>query len=132
MSVLQQLKDMCEGQEYRGFPSREIVSFANEHGYVVIHGASDDLCEVEGVVMEEFGVGENTDFREWYDEVDHEDLCGRQGEIMKRLSDLGVKQVWYPRTAVVWEVTADEGNEQVQFTLNDGDEVNIGLIIKYI
>lgn len=55
MSELKEFADKLNGGEYRGFPSEELESEAREKGIVIVSGGSDDLCELYGVVRDEFG-----------------------------------------------------------------------------
>ena len=116
---------MCDGESYREFPTRDIRQFAKENNLVIIYGASDDLCEVDGALWEEFGVGENTDFKEWDDEL----YSDKQVEVMEFLKKIGLKQNWYPEDDITWKMSVDEYQEHENFTLTDGDERNIGVIV---
>lgn len=127
MSALTFMKSMCEGQDYRKFPSSEITKYAQENGFLIFYGASDDLCEVEGVIREEFGVGENTDFSEW----EEEPYNSKQAELLEFMKSIGLKQKWYAEDDVTWSFTVNEGVVHETFNLKDDGEINRGLIVKY-
>lgn len=52
-----QLKEFAEklnGTEYTELPG-ELIDYAKQNGIVIVSGASDDLCELDGAIVEEFG-----------------------------------------------------------------------------
>lgn len=127
MSALTFLKGMCDGQEYRGFPSKEIAQYAKENGFLIIYGASDDLCEIEGILVEEFDVGDKADFSNWEEEP-YNDI---QAVLLPFFKSIGLKQTWYASEDVTWSVTVNEGVPHETFLLTDGVEFNQGLLIKF-
>lgn len=52
------LAKTLNGREYRQEISLEEIKLAEQHGLVVVFGASDDLCEFEGAICEEIGCWE--------------------------------------------------------------------------
>jgi len=51
----EELAARLNGCEYRSGMSNEIVQAAKENNLVIIHGASDDLIELRGVILDEVG-----------------------------------------------------------------------------
>lgn len=54
--TLKEFAQMLDGREY-GFPqfTPEEIQTAKENGFVIVHGASDDLMEFEGAIRDEGG-----------------------------------------------------------------------------
>ena len=51
----EQLAEKMNGGEYRTVPTDEHVALAKQHGLLIVHGASDDLCEFDGAFTDEVG-----------------------------------------------------------------------------
>jgi hypothetical protein len=51
----QELANMLNGCEYREELTKEQNQLAKDNGLVVVFGASDDLCELEGAICDEVG-----------------------------------------------------------------------------
>lgn len=53
---LKQFAEMLNGREYQ-YPqfTREEIQIAKDNGFVIVHGASDDLMEFNGAICEEAG-----------------------------------------------------------------------------
>lgn len=54
MNALKEFAQKLNGVEYREIPD-ELIAYAKENGIVIVCGASDDLCELEGALHDEFG-----------------------------------------------------------------------------
>lgn len=54
MDRLKEFAQKLNGVEYMEIPE-ELISYAKQNGIVIVSGASDDLCELEGAIREEFG-----------------------------------------------------------------------------
>lgn len=54
MNALKEFAQKLNGIEYREIPD-ELITYAKENGIVIVCGASDDLCELEGALHDEFG-----------------------------------------------------------------------------
>lgn len=54
MNTLKEFAQKLNGVEYMEIPN-ELLTYAKENGIVIVSGASDDLCELEGAVRDEFG-----------------------------------------------------------------------------
>lgn len=52
--MLKKFTELLNGVQYREFP-KGIIKEADENGIVIVSGASDDLCELEGAICDEFG-----------------------------------------------------------------------------
>ena len=52
--MLKKFKELLNGVQYREIPE-EVIKEAERNGIVIVSGASDDLCELEGAVYDEFG-----------------------------------------------------------------------------
>lgn len=54
MEALKELASKLNGVQYLEIPE-ELIKFAKENGIVIVSGQSDDLCELEGAINDEFG-----------------------------------------------------------------------------
>lgn len=54
MEQLKRFAELLNGVQYGEFPEG-IIKEAEENGIVIVSGASDDLCELEGAICDEFG-----------------------------------------------------------------------------
>lgn len=54
MEQLKEFANKLNGTEYTEIPE-ELIDYAKKNGIVIVSGASDDLCELEGAIREEFG-----------------------------------------------------------------------------
>lgn len=54
MKELKEFAKKLNGVEYMEIP-QELLDYAKTKGIVIVSGASDDLCELEGAIREEFG-----------------------------------------------------------------------------
>lgn len=54
MDRLKEFAQKLNGVEYMEIPE-ELISYAKQNGIVIVSGASDDLCELDGAIREEFG-----------------------------------------------------------------------------
>lgn len=52
--MLKKFTELLNGVQYREIPE-EVIKEAERNGIVIVSGASDDLCELEGAICEEFG-----------------------------------------------------------------------------
>jgi len=123
---LNELKKMCDGQNYRTFCTSGIRQFAKENNFLIFHGASDDLLEVNGVFDEEFDIGGSTDFANYT-----ETRNVIQEKLLQFMKKVNMEANFCPRTGTTWEVLVDTGIENAYFFLKDYDQKNIGLIISY-
>lgn len=84
----EQLAERLNGRQYGREITREEEKLAKESGLVVIFGASDDLCEMRGVIDDEFGC---------YDggEIDCEDYPGE------------LQAIWCPASGGSWGYETD-------------------------
>lgn len=54
MEMLKRIAEMLNGVQYGEIP-KEVIKEAERNGIVIVSGSSDDLCELEGAICEEFG-----------------------------------------------------------------------------
>lgn len=54
--------DLLDGRQYREEITRREEQTAKENGFVVIYGASDDLCEIAGAVHDEIDCFDGGEF----------------------------------------------------------------------
>lgn len=54
------LAEKLDGREYRETIDKEIRLYAKKNGLLIVHGASDDLIEFDGVFTDEAGAGNGT------------------------------------------------------------------------
>lgn len=54
MEKLKKFTELLNGVQYREIPEG-VIKEAERNGIVIVSGASDDLCELEGAVYDEFG-----------------------------------------------------------------------------
>ena len=54
-TILKEFARKLNGGEYDDFPTKDQCNEAKEKRIVIIYGASDDLCEIEGAISDEVG-----------------------------------------------------------------------------
>lgn len=68
--TLKDFAQMINGKNY-DLPmfSKEEIAIAQENGFVIVYGMSDDLIEFEGSIYDEYGCYDGGDV--WFNEIDY-------------------------------------------------------------
>ena len=86
--TIYEFADLLDGRQYREEITRQEEQTAKENGFVVIYGASDDLCEIAGAISDEIDCYDGGGFYLYNGRVLSEDECADENYC--------VKAVWCP------------------------------------
>ncbi len=129
-----QFADSINNQEYPFSLTKEQAELARKHKLLVVYGASDDLCELEGIVSDEVGAGDKTELfidqyglqPEWEDDMSKEEA--RRYFMREKLPGIKIVTRWC-KNDVSWtyETTADD--YATFAVMEEGEIYCIGLVI---
>ena len=129
-----ELAEKLDGREYRSEITREECDQAEEHGLVVMFGASDDLVELRGAIDDEIDVWDGTTFLIGVDgrpenPCEEGDGCPNFKKLIGQMELTTIKAVWCAEEQPPWTYELEIPHETFRI-FEDGELSCIGVVFE--
>ena len=126
---IKEVASKINGRQYRNELTQEIIKELKDNGLVAVFGASDDLCEFEGVYSDEKSAWDGTTHyfngKRFINPTDDEEECSELTEAC-----FFIEQIWCPDNKKSWGFRTNIPNAEKFIIMEDDEEYGEGLIFK--
>jgi hypothetical protein len=126
MSTIQEIARLLDGSEYLHLP-KETVRLARDSAIVICYGASDDLVEFDGALLDEEGGPGDVSLTEHglYHRKCDDDRCPHELALQKSLPR--IRAIWNDKDGPCWTFKTDIPHEKFRL-MEDGEVFCEGIV----